>query len=168
MQSKRNRSIGILLILAVALVVSFMGSSVVEKASASTPLPATASVTSVPATPIPIEIRLERLQSRVDAFDRMVEIQANSFDSTVARLESNLNLLLAFVAIVSVVIGIIGLGFVRIWIRESVDRQLSGVAQAEIEGALGGELERLRAEWEPKFNALYEEYRNLVNRDNEE
>ncbi len=116
-------------------------------------------------TPNPFNARVNSLEQQVESFDTLIEIQSNSFNSTISRLESNFNLILAIVAISSTVIALLGLGFARIWVRDLIEKQIQGTASDEITKISQVELERIREEWDPKFASLYEEYRNVIKRE---
>ncbi len=116
-------------------------------------------------TPNPFDARLNSLELKAESFDTLIQIQSNSFNSTISRLESNFNLILAIAAISSAVIALLGLGFARIWIRDLIEKQIQDTASDEIARIAQKELERIREEWEPKFASLYEEYRDSIKRE---
>jgi hypothetical protein len=129
-------------------------------------------VTPTPSRPIPtptptsgpteVELKIEGIERRLDDIQALVEVQSSTYDATVTRVESNFNLLLAILAIASLLTAILGFGFVRIWIRSLVEDQLKQITSREISHLIEREVHRLRDEWEPKFVELYEEYQKAT------
>ncbi len=117
-------------------------------------------------TPTPIDVgpRIDQLEKRLDDLGYVLEVQSNTFDATVSRMESNLNLLLMILAIASLLAAILGFGIVRVWIRSLVENRLKDLTSQEVSRATQEELDRIRKEWDPKFAELYEEYRRSMQR----
>jgi predicted membrane protein len=111
---------------------------------------------------VPVTIELEQkvgeLQRRIDDLGSLVEVQSNSFNATVSRMESNLNLLLIILAVASLLIAILGFGIVRVWIRALVERQLRDITTREASTIVKDEIKKIREEWDPKFAEIYDEY----------
>lgn len=108
-----------------------------------------------------VALRIEALEKRIDDLHALVEVQSGVFDATVARMESNQSQLLAIVGVASLLVAVLGLGVVRIWVRNSVEQGLSTVAREEFSRQVEKEIDALREEWEPKFTKLYKEYEKL-------
>jgi hypothetical protein len=115
-------------------------------------------------TPNDFGLRIDQLEKRLDDLGSVVEVQSNSFDATVSRMESNLNLLLTILAIASLLAAILGFGIVRVWVRSLVENRLKDITSQEVSRVTQEELERIRKEWEPQFAELYEEYRRSMRR----
>jgi hypothetical protein len=113
-------------------------------------------------TPIAVELRVIELERRVDLLESLLEVQSNVYNATVQRMESNLNLLLAILAIASLLAAILSLGFARVWIKSLVEERLRGTTSQEVSRLVQKEVDSLREEWEPKFTELYDEYSRLV------
>ena len=128
---------------------------------ASTPVP-----TAVPPTPTTssAELRIDALEERIDDLSTLVEVQSSTFDATAARMESNQSQLLAILGVASLVVAVLGLGIVRIWIRNLVEQRLRDVATREFSRQVQAEIDKLRDEWDPKFAELYREYQRVVQR----
>ena len=124
--------------------------------------------TPLPPTPTPTNVELmnkmERIEAQIEGHGSLIEVQSSTFEATVSRIESNLNLLLAIIAIASVLIALVGYGVVRMWIGSQVEEQISGITSDEISRLTADELSKMRDEWEPRFQELYEEYQRLVRR----
>jgi hypothetical protein len=121
------------------------------------------SLTSTPTASV-TDNRINSLEARVDSLKSFVEIQSRSYDAAVSRMESNLNLLLAILAITSVVVALVWFGSVRLWITNTVQTQLKQATAEEVKKVAEAELQRIRSEWEPKFAQLYEEYHKIISR----
>lgn len=121
-------------------------------------------VTTTPTPPIPPEVslRLQAIERRLDDMQTLVEVQSSVNDATVSRMESNLNLLLAILAIGSLLAAVLGFAMVRIWIRSLVENQLRQITSQEVSRVANMEMCRLREEWDPKFAELYQEYRRVA------
>lgn len=124
--------------------------------------------TPIPPTPtktiFAVELQVIELERRFDHLESLVEVQSNVYDATVQRMESNLNLLLAILAVASLLAGVLGLGIARVWIRSLVEERLRDITSQEISRLVQEEVSRLREEWEPKFTELYEEYSRSMRR----
>lgn len=129
--------------------------------ASSTPIP-TLHPTSA-ATPLPQSNPSDTalLQAKVESLEAALEIQTRAFNAAITRAESNMNLLLAIIAISSAVLALLGFGIVRFWISQSVDQHISKATSTEVRSLVERELARLRADWDPRFAALYEEYKRL-------
>jgi hypothetical protein len=101
-------------------------------------------------TPLTVELQVIELERRFDHLESLVEVQSNVYDATVQRMESNLNLLLAILAVASLLAGVLGLGIARVWIRSLVEERLRHITSQEISRLVQEEMSRLREEWEPK------------------
>ena len=115
-------------------------------------------------TPLAVELQVIELERRFDHLGSLVEVQSNVYDATVQRMESNLNLLLAILAVASLLAAVLGFGIARVWIRSLVEKRLRDITSQEISRLVQEEVGRLREEWEPKFAELYEEYSRLMRR----
>jgi hypothetical protein len=109
-------------------------------------------------------LKIQAIERRLDDIQTLVEVQSSANDATVSRMESNFNLLLAILAIASLLAAILGYGIVRVWIRSLVENRLKQITSQEISRLVDEEVSRLRDEWEPKFVELYEEYSRVANR----
>lgn len=152
--------------LGLALVGILTMTSVAQPAGAWTHYKQVPTLTPVPPAPTPtplaVELQVIELERRFDHLESLVQVQSNVYDATVQRMESNLNLLLAILAIASLLAAVLGLGFARIWIRSLVEERLRNTTSQEVSLLVQKEVGLLRDEWEPKFTALYEEYNRLV------
>jgi hypothetical protein len=115
-------------------------------------------------TPLAVELQVIELERRFDHLESLVEVQSNVYDATVQRMESNLNLLLAILAVGSLLAALLGLGIARVWIRSLVEDRLRDITSQEISRLVQEEVSQTREEWEPKFSELYEEYSRSMGR----
>lgn len=122
--------------------------------------------TPIPLTPTPsivdLSNRIDNIERTLGGHEILVEVQSNTFNATVSRMESNLNLLLTIIGIVSILIALLGYGVVRMWIRSQVEQRIKGITSEEISRLSEDEVSRLREEWEPKFRDLYDEYQGII------
>ena len=117
-------------------------------------------------TPSPNQTsEIEVTNARLQALEQQLDVQAQLFEATVARMESNTNLLLAIMAIASVLLAVMGFGVVRFWISNTVEGQLRKALSEQMQSLAEREISRLRSEWESKFLALYEEYKGIRPKD---
>jgi hypothetical protein len=128
-----------------------------KQAPTPTPVPPTPTQ-----TPLSVELQVIELERRLDHLESLIQVQSNVYDATVQRMESNLNLLLAILAVASLLAAVLGLGIVRVWIRSLVEERLRNTTSQEVSRLVQKEVSFLREEWEPKFAELYEEYNRLV------
>lgn len=156
------------IVLGLALVSVLTMAFVAQPAGAWSRYTAASASTTIPPTPTPtplaVELQVRELERRFDSLESLVEVQTNMYDATVRRMESNLNLLLAILAIASLAAGILGLGIARSWIKFLVEKRLRKITSQEITRLVQEEVSQLREEWEPKFTELYEEYGRLTRR----
>lgn len=127
--------------------------------------------TMVPPTPTPIQtatpsldFRVSDLETRCEDMTLLLETQSSAFDAAMRRAESNINLLLAILAVASVVAALAGLLVARVWIRSLVEERVKAATAEEVSRLAQEELDRLKKEWEPKFAQLYADYNRLCSR----
>lgn len=103
------------------------------------------------------------LESRIDSIQDYVNLQSETYSSTISRWESNLNFILVILGAVGLVVALLGFGFVKDLINRSVAERLKEISQTQIEKAIEQEVLAIRNKWDPKFAELYEEYRKRKN-----
>lgn len=109
----------------------------------------------------PSSTDLSLIQVRVDSIEQALQVQTQAFSAAISRAESNMNLLLAIIAISSVVVALLGFGIVRFWISQGVSQHVSRTTTDEVRALAEQEIHRLRSQWDPKFAELYDEYKRL-------
>jgi len=115
-------------------------------------------------TPESGDQRFDLIETRMDALEKFVEVVSLSFNSAIARMESNINLMLGIIAVASVILAILGFGVMRLWIARLVENQVRQTASEEVERVAEAEAKRIRDEWDPKMAEIYEEYRRAIPR----
>ena len=111
-------------------------------------------------TPIPnVKEQPSVLEVRIDSLENLIEIQSQSFNATVSRWESNLNLILSIIGIVSILIAIFGITAFKYWVKNQITEQYKKAVGEELNLLIKKEMDDMRKEWDPKFAALYDEYR---------
>jgi len=164
--SNMNKLFSILaipLVIILILSLSLISAKPIRSPTLATSTQTPESPTSTPTASV-TDNRISSIETRVNSLESFVEIQSRSYDAAVSRMESNLNLLLAILAIASVVVALVGFGAVRLWITYTVQTQLKQATADEVKKVTEAELQRIRSEWEPKFAQLYEEYRKTISR----
>jgi len=110
-----------------------------------------------------VEQRIQLLETRVDSLETFVEIQSNSYSAAISRSESNINVMLAVMAVASVLVAILGFGVVRLWVNRLVEERITKMTSERIQAIVNDEVEKARRNWDHQFAELYEEYRSIKN-----
>ncbi len=108
--------------------------------------------------------QIEILEVKVQNLETNVQTQSEAYAATVTRMEANMNVLLAVMAVASLLVAFLGFGVVKIWIRQLVEERIQKALSQEVNELAQKEADRIRAEWDPKFASLYEEYRKTIAR----
>lgn len=112
-----------------------------------------------------LEERVNNLEGQIGIYSSLIDSQSNIFNASVSRSESNINLLLALMAISSIIFGLIGLGFIKKWVENSVENYINNISEKKLSKLMEYEQLRIRNKWDPKFAKIYDEYLNTVPRD---
>ena len=112
-----------------------------------------------------LEKRVINLEAQVGTYSSLIDTQNNVFMATTARSESNINLLLGLMAFSSLVFGLIGLGFIKIWVEKSVEKYINSISENKLSELMEKEQFRIRNQWDPKFAKIYNEYLGIKPRD---
>lgn len=113
---------------------------------------------------IPDENRIEAIEAKLQSLEKNIQTQSEAYSATVTRMEANMNLLLAVMAVASLLVAILGFGFVKIWLRQLVEERVQKALSQEVNELAKNEIDKLRREWDPKFASLYDEYRKTISR----
>src|SRR5689334_5356951 len=81
-----------------------------------TPTPVVNPVT--PVTAVPNSSQVNVLEERINSLEKTIQTQSEAYSTTVTRMEANMNLLLAVIAVASLLVAFLGFGVVKIWIRQ--------------------------------------------------
>jgi hypothetical protein len=111
-----------------------------------------------------ISVDILLLNSRLESLENSQKIESNAFSAAIARSESNMNFLLAIIAISTILLAIIGLSVVKTWIAQSVNQYISKTTSNQMNLLIEKEIQKLRSDWDSKFSELYEEYKRIVKR----
>ena len=131
------------------------------------PAYAAASKTPVPTPTIVATVmsngsQFDVLEARIQGLETNAQTQSEAYAATVTRMEANMNFLLAVMAVASLLVAVLGFGFVKIWIRQQVEQKIQSALSREVTELAKQEIDRIRGEWDPKFAELYEEYRKTI------
>jgi hypothetical protein len=107
---------------------------------------------------------LQILEARIDSLEKFVELQADSYSAAISRTESNINVILIVMSVAAILVTILGYAIVRGWISRTVEERITIITSEHIQNSVKAEVEKVRQEWDPKFAALYEEYRKSIPR----
>lgn len=111
---------------------------------------------------IPTTEDIEILKIRIDGLEQSIQTQTDAYNATISRWESNLNLILVIIAVVGVLIAILSIGVIKEGVNRIVEHQLKQLTKEQIDRITETELKEIRSNYEPKFTALYEEYRKTL------
>jgi hypothetical protein len=108
--------------------------------------------------------QIDVLEAKIQGLETTIQTQSEAYAATVTRMEANMNFLLAVMGVASLLVAILGFGFVKIWIRQQVEQRVQNALSKEVTQLAKQEIDRIRGDWDPKFAALYDEYRRTIAR----
>lgn len=105
---------------------------------------------------------LSAYETKIDSLEYLIQSQTASYNATISRWESNLDLILVGIGIIGVFVALLGFGFVKEFINKTVTNQLKNITQEQIDKVISREIIEIRKKYDPMFAELYDEYKKSV------
>ena len=114
MWTKSSWNLFLILLLFMFIGILLFGEAPAPAYSKGTPTPVVTPV--IPATVVPNSSQVDVLEERIHSLEKTIQTQSEAYSTTVTRMEANMNLLLAVIAVASLLVAFLGFGVVKIWI----------------------------------------------------
>ncbi|MCW5879222.1 MAG: hypothetical protein KIS80_10195 [Anaerolineales bacterium] len=115
-----------------------------------------------------LELQLSQQQAEIDHLRELLDLQTSIYEATVNRMESNFNTLIAVLTVGSLVLAILGFGFLNTYLANKLNDLVQNISEEKFKLAFEQLIARYREEWDPKFTELYEEYSKAIKNDRKE